>query len=770
MDKMKLVNQLFTLCLIVLSANVMAQVSSGGTPLSWTNDLIPEMNTSEVLGVVDVDALKAEDKAESQYKDIPLRFAYGHEVNFNSSNSGSWFVLPNGDRIWRLQVKSKGALSMNVTFSNYYLPEGAKLFIYSADKEYKIGAFTAFNNKESGYLGTSPVPGDEMIIEYFEPYDAEFEAELMIETVAHAYRDIFKIAKDVKGDKGFGDSGDCNNNVVCPEAEEWEQQIRSVAMITLSNGTRICSGSLLNNVAEDETPYFLTANHCLGSNSSTWVFIFNYFSDICDPGGSGNDGSTLESVSGSSLLAQTNSAGGSASTDPDETDMALLLLSETVPESYNVFYNGWDWSGVIPANTVCIHHPSGDVKKITWDYDEPKITGYFDETTEGDLGGTTHWRVDAWDDGTTEGGSSGSPLFNDDKQVIGQLHGGVASCFNNINDYYGRLALSFQYIQEWLDPDSTGVTSINGFPDPVILGIDPGLQTIQGIDASYCNVTTISPSINLKNYGSTEITAVDVDYYLDGNLEGTINWTGSLLNGESALISFGDISVAESGNHVFSAEIDYEGDENLENNQRDFDFFTTLGAVFLDLTILTDNWGSETSWAIFSTDGDEIASGSGYGPNFNPTLFEEQICVPDTCVEFVIYDSADDGICCDYGEGYYTLSYNGVELASGGEFNSEESSVVCPNLIDGIEDVSLLNEVRVYPNPAQNTLFIDAKAISVSNLQISLRNLIGQDVIQENTLKGSEMINLNVADLPRGMYLLELRNDELSRTVKVVLE
>jgi len=767
---MKILSQVFTFTFLLLTSSLWAQVSSGGTPPSWINEAIPELTTTEVLGAVDVNALKAEDEIESQYKDIPYRFAYGHDVNFTSSNSGSWYVLPNGDRLWRLQIRSKGALSMNVTFSNFYLPEGAKLFIYSADKEYKIGAFTAFNNKESGYLGTSPVPGDEIVIEYYEPYDAEFEAELMIETVAHAYRDIFKMAQNIKGgDKDFGDSGDCNNNVVCPEAEEWEQQIKSVAMITLSNGTRICTGALLNNVNEDETPYFLTANHCLGSSSDTWVFIFNYFSDICDPGGSGNNGSTLESVSGSSLLAQTNSGGGSGSTDADQTDMALLLLDENVPESYDVFYSGWDWSGDTSSACVGIHHPSGDVKKISWDDDQPRVTGYLDQTTEGILGGTTHWRIDMWDDGTTEGGSSGSPLFNDSKQVIGQLHGGYASCSNNVNDYYGRLSLSFEYIQEWLDPDNTGVTSINGFPDPIILAIDPGLQAVQGIADSYCNENTISPSLNLKNYGLTELTSAAIDYYLDGNLEGTINWTGSLMNNESTVISFGELNVVGSGNHVFAAELNYVGDENLQNNQQDFNFYTTLDAVILDLILQTDNYGPETSWVIYSMDGDEIATGAGYGPIFNPTLFEEQICVPDTCVEFVIYDSQDDGMCCDYGEGYYSLSYNGVELASGGEFTSQESSVVCPNLIDNIADIDPLNEIGVYPNPAKGSLFIDATGISLSQLQIRLSNILGQQLTQTITRATNERIELNVAELPRGMYLLELRNEDVVRTVKVLL-
>lgn len=766
---MKYLSYLLFLLFIISLNPAYSQISSGGEPLSWTDSSIPDLNEKEILGFVNVESLKAADAIESQYKDIPLRFAFGHEVNYTPDNSGSWFVLDNGDKVWRLQVKSKGALSMNITFSNYHIPAGAKLFIYSADKSYKIGAFTNFNNKESGFLGTSPLPGDEIVVEYYEPLNVAFEGELEIETVAHAYRDIFKLADSVSKGKSFGDSGNCNNNVICEEADDWDAQVRSVAMITLGNGTRWCTGSLLNNVDEDETPYFLTANHCIeGQNISTWVFIFNYFSDICDAGGDGNDGSILESVSGSTLLANTFSNAGPSSTDSTQTDMALLLLDDLIPEGYDVFYNGWDWSGVIPPNTVGIHHPSGDVKKISWDDDATGITGYLDYT--GNQNGTTHWRILEWDDGTTEGGSSGSPLFNDSKQVIGQLHGGQANCGNNVNDYYGRLAHSFQFMQAWLDPDSTGVTSINGFPAPVILGVDPGLLPIQGVESSYCNQNTISPSVSLKNYGLTEVNTVDIDYFIDGNLEGTYNWTGSLQNGESENIDLGEVTITESGTHVFSVEFTYDDDENLLNNQRDIEFYSIIGGIALNIDILTDNYPNETTWAVYSMNGETLASGGPYNSSQQETLIEEEACIPDTCVEFVIYDSANDGICCGYGEGEYSISYNGVELASGGEFGSEESSIVCPNLIDAVAEINPLDNISVYPNPAKDLLYIDLKDVSFNDLQIRMTSIVGQVLPIENLSSNPSSIELNVQNYSKGLYLIEISTSSFSKSYKVIIE
>jgi hypothetical protein len=767
---MKNSTRLFMLAAFLLISPFMAfsQISTGEKPITWNNSKIPLLSQAELMPLVDVESLKAEDAIDAQYKDLPFRFAYGHNVNFTPDNSGSWFEFPNGDRLWRLKIVSKGALSLGVTFAEYHLPEGAKLFIYSSDQLYHIGAFTSTNNKVSGYLGTTPIPGDELIVEYYEPADVSFNAGLTIETVAHGYRDIFKIAKDISQNKGFGDSGNCNNNVVCEEAEDWQNQIRSVALITLGNGTRWCSGSLINNVIEDGTPYFLTANHCTqGQNVSTWVFIFNYFSDICDEGGDGNDGILTQSISGSTLLENTNTPGSGNSTDPMQTDMALLLLDETPPDEWDVFYSGWDWSGEIPSFAVGIHHPAGDVKKISWDTDPTGVSGYLDQSGTG--GGTTHWHINDWEDGTTEGGSSGSPLFNDSHQVIGQLHGGYADCSNNVDDYYGRLTLSFQFIQEWLDPDGTGVTSINGWPSPIVLEVDPGLNGIDGIEPFYCDVDNISPSITIKNYGLTEINAVDIDYFLDGNQIGTYNWTGSLLNGEMDSFEIGSLEISESGNHVFYTEFDFEGDMNLNNNKRTVEFYSIIGSRNLTIKILTDDYGSETTWSVNTIDGIKLASGGPY-PNDVNDLYVEDVCIPDTCVTFIIFDSVGDGICCGYGEGSYQILIDTLEVTSGGEFGDEESTIACPPIVDAIDEINPLNSILIYPNPAHEQISLMLGDLSQENLTIHITNLMGQTISTINTSRGEELLKINVKDLPRGMYILEVSNKKFKSTFKIVFE
>jgi len=730
---------------------VFGQISSGGTPFTWIGEKSNIEIPSVVMHSIDIGSLKTEDEIDQQSKDMPFRFAYGFNVGLTTANSGKWIVLENGDRLWMLEIESPGAMSLNITFSHFYIPDGSRLFIYSPDKHYKAGAFTSFNNKNHHHLGTVPIPGDKIILEYYEPASVAFAGVLEIETVAHAYRDIFTIAKDFE--KGYGDADDCNNDVVCPEAAAWEKQVRSVALITLGNGTRFCTGSLLNNVTNDGTPLFLTANHCTeGQTVSTMVFIFNYQSDICDPDGQGNDGSFDNSISGATILAHTNSPLPGNSTDPMDSDMALLLLSESPPEDYNVFYNGWDNSGNIPSNTTCIHHPEGDVKKITWDFDPPQISGYFD--LGGNGGGTTHWRIVNWDDGTTEAGSSGSPLFNENKRVIGQLHGGQASCSFNSNDYYGRLFHSFQFIAQWLDPNNTGATSILGWPGDEDFPIDAGINAIRNIKVSYCEENSIFPEIILVNQGMTPFTSLDIDYFLNNSQLGTFTWTGNLNPSEAEIIGLGEIPLNKAGIQSFSVSIDLAGDGNPGNNDRSKAFYLIRDGIGMVVDLLTDSFAAETAWSIQTKGGYTLASN---GPLENNTHYNQVYCVPDTCVDFIILDSFGDGICCGFGEGAYKVTLeDGTLLASGGEFASDEKTEIC--LPDFHEPPDLDNIANFYPNPVVNVLNVNFIATGLKEVNIRLIDISGKVVMGLTITNPSGKQVINMEKYSQGLYVLDIRS------------
>ena len=473
----------FVVAVVLMSGipSAWAQVSQGGTPRSFALSQVDVPPTAP-LPPVDVAAYLAED--EQAGKDEPLRFGAPIDVAFDMENFGVWTTLPGGGRIWRLRIVSPGAFSIGLLYNHWFIPEGADLFVYNDDRSHVIGAFTSFNNWVDGTNITQPVQGDAVTLEYYQPADARERGIISIWRIVHDYRDLYRIARSLDD---YGDSGSCNNNVNCPEGADWQSQKRGVAMI-LDGGYRICSGSLVNNVRQDQTPYFLTANHCLGGEES-WVFMFNYESSTC----TNANGPTTQTVANATLRA-TNTA----------SDFALLQLASSVPSGYNPYFNGWNRVDAAATNSVCIHHPAGDIKKISFDYNAPVSDRYL-----GNQGVTaSHWKIVQWDDGTTEGGSSGSPLFDQNHRITGQLHGGYASCTSLTSDWYGKFSMSWAYgstsstrLRDWLDPDNTGVSTLDGLSGAtasITVTSPNGGETLYAGDSHTITWTSQNLSENVK--------------------------------------------------------------------------------------------------------------------------------------------------------------------------------------------------------------------------------------------------------------------------------
>ena len=537
----------------ILISALCGQVSTQSTPKSLQYN-IPMDISIEKLDEFDVQDFIEEDKSINNLKTNPYRFANSIEVNFNMNNSGKWIKANDGTNIWRLIIQSKNAYSLNAIYDKFHIPKGSEFFVYSYDKEMILGAFTDYNHKPHGGFSTAPVKGDMIVFEYNEPVNAEFRGQISIKSIAHDYRNMFF------NNRGYGDSGSCNNNVECDVGNEWRNEIRSVAMILTSGGSRICTGSLVNNTRQDLTPYFLTANHCLGGNDS-WIFMFNYQSATC----TNQNGPTNMTVSGSTLLANSSSS-----------DFALLELNENPPLDYNVHYAGWDAGGNTPVTPVGIHHPSGDIKKISFDYNNATNSG-------------NYWDVDSWDDGTTEPGSSGSPLFDGNTQrIIGQLYGGVASCTNFGYDTYGKISTSWDLgMNNYLDPDNTGQNYVNGIdaidlPDPLAV-LDVG-----NLSTELNNGQNSSTQIRISNNGEEEsvltyslkITPFNA---IGGNVDdGGYWWTDSDISSE---LNTNWIDISDNSTQVIFPNNDVSGDP-IELGF-DFPFY---GQSYSDLIINANGW------------------------------------------------------------------------------------------------------------------------------------------------------------------------------------
>ena len=659
-----------------------AQVTVPGSPFSEKRETrrVPEI----ILPLVDVAALIAEDQRDDG-KGIPFRFGFPHEVNHNLNQSGAWYDLKGGDRLWLISFTSEGAYSLNFLFDDFYLPEGARLFIYNEDRSSVLGAFTSINNNPDASFGTVPVEGQTLTLEYYEPANARGQGRIQINRVVHAYKDFYKEARD------FGDSGGCNNNINCPEGAPWLVDKRAVAMIMLG-GFRLCTGAMVNNTANDGTPYFLTANHCLDAQVPNWTFVFNYESPTCVNA----NGSLAQAVNGATLRANYT-----------PSDFGLLELNSPPPAGYNVFLAGWDKRDIPGDSSVGIHHPAGDVMKISFDYG----------TTVSSAGLTpqpdTHWEVTNWDDGTTEGGSSGSPLFSKGHRIVGQLHGGGAACGNQLDDNYGKFSYSWatgatvaSRLREWLDPLNTNQDTLDGiflgFPD----SLDAAATLVLSPSVMECD-TLISPEIQIRNEGATTLTSLDIYYRLDGGPVNMLNWTGSLGYYQTASVTLPN-QLLNQGNHdlmVYVANPNGGIDQNNQNDTLNYNFDAILGNL-VTFNLITDDYGDETTWELRNPLGVVVDQGGPYADN---TTYLFEFCLGFGCYEFEIFDSYGDGICCGWGNGSYSLTDIGGMIFAGGNFGNNEITQLCyappvPPVaaIQAIDPVLCQNQTVSFTNISQN--------------------------------------------------------------------
>ncbi len=382
-----------------------------------------------------------------------------------------WTVIPGGKKQWRFMINIPGAKACAIYFENFYMPVGYELFIYDQDRNQLLGAFTDQNNHPSGLFAIGLVHGENIIVECVGPYIAIDHPRFTISDVL--YVENLPSGHADNRIKSTLDAEACNVNVNCSEGEAWKNQRNGVVRILARVGASSfwCSGSVVNNTASDFKPYLLTADHCLRNsqgvysteaNLNQWLFYFNY-----ETGGCSNPTvkPTPGSMTGATLKA--NTGGGNANMG---SDFCLLLLNQNIPASYEAFYNGWSRLNMPSPSGVSIHHPTGDIKKIST-YNTLTISDAFNSSNQKDMYWRVRWAATANGHGVTEGGSSGSPLFNNEGLIVGQLTGGQSTCATPTSpDYYGKFSYSwesfssepYRQLKPWLDPISTGLTQLQG--------------------------------------------------------------------------------------------------------------------------------------------------------------------------------------------------------------------------------------------------------------------------------------------------------------------
>ncbi len=740
---------------------VYGQITNGGLPPSFSTDLqttelpvvrMPKINLAKIL-VED-----EKDKANG----LPPRFGYPHDVNLNLENSGIWTILTNGDRLWTLEIECPDALSINLLYDRFWLPKGGKLYIYDKSRRYVLGAITEKNNKGSaadpGKFATGLVNGESITLEYLEPRDAVERGTISISRVIHGYRKVSFLSEEEdrrnQAQYRFGDSQSCQVNVNCsPEGDNWQDEKKGIALI-LASGTRVCTGSLINNARQDGTPYFLTANHCLADEDAVsdpdlgyWSFYWDYESVGCDNGTDFMPPST----NGAVVVANSSSFTVSGS------DFALLLLDENpLDAGIDVYFNGWDRRNQITTSGVGIHHPTGDIKKISTFTNKPESHSFFGKDNKGQFW-RPNWAITANGFSTTQQGSSGSPLFNADGLIVGQLYGGGGVDCSDTEEYvgnyslYGKIYTSWQgegisprRLRDWLDPDNTGIQILDGIkiqPEPA----EPPLTgTITreywtGISGTKISDLTTQPDYPENPTGQDELSSLEaVDWNNSEDLDSWANNYGQRIRGYIVAPVSGEYTFWVSGDD--QVELYLSTDENPVNVEK---------IAYVNGWTRSREWDKYTSQKSSST---LLTSGNSY-----------------------------------YVEVLHKEGGGGDRVAVGwskpGESGTSPSEVVPGNVLmgyiipsataqvarkanEGLNNLSeVISELKIHPNPTNGTLNIEMEDEGM----VYIYNVLGDLVWRQRIGPGNKQIYLSESP---GIYLLRTQTgkNKVSEVYRFMIE
>ncbi|MBN9352352.1 MAG: Ig-like domain-containing protein [Chitinophagaceae bacterium] len=498
---MKTILKLLTAPLLLLCVLAQAQVKTNFNNKTLINErgrflksykatIDFEIPAKNITNLLQAEKSKTDTVQEAQ----PFQIAVPVSVDLDIAKLMNWDA--EGDSAYgKFAIKVNGALSSSINFDKFYLPNGTDMYIYNENGKMITGPVTEKENNPNKIWGSWVYQGPWLTIEIKTPLSTLKQLMLHANNIAYGYKKVYQVL-------GFGQSAACEINVLCPLGAGWQNERNSVSLILSDNGTSWCSGCLVMNTCNSNRPFYLTANHCFNppnlpqQNVAAWRFTFQAWSPTCTPSQNSNG----VTYNGSTLRA--NSAG---------SDFCLVELNNTPPANSGINYAGWSRNTAGINQTTIIHHPAGDVMKITNDVNPPAF---------GNFKGAQCWHLIV-DNGTTEGGSSGSPYFDQNHRVIGQHYGiddaNLTIC-NQVSKYGGRFDVSWTgggtnatRLSSWLDPNNSGAMTTNT-----------------------TNVSSLVPFIGVLSIsGSDAVCSATSQYTLNNNgisATGNITWVSSNSN------------------------------------------------------------------------------------------------------------------------------------------------------------------------------------------------------------------------------------------------
>jgi lysyl endopeptidase len=717
---LKLLQQVILWGVLFCFSTVHAQLTRPGSPLPLNYPGLKNLSHYEF-------SVSEQEKKESAgiSKDPRLKPAGSGmmiETDYNPGNSGTWDTLSDGLRIWRIAFSVKDARLLNLVLKPYHVEPGVKIFLYDYLQQNTLGAFTDLNNKSTLVLATGFIPGDMLIFELQLPSYIKKEIQLTIAGIGCDFAE--KAGHKQLKDGWFGLSGNCNVDINC-DTDKSVQLVKNAVVRIVFLGDERCTGTLLNNTLGDGRNYILTAGHCINTESeaNTALFYFTYESPYCN----GPDGSNLHSVSGSTIRASS-----------DKMDFTLLELLDPVPVSFHPYYAGWDNTSSAPSSAYTIHHPQGDVKKISVETEPLTISSFGDKFDR-----NKHWLVKQWESGTTEAGSSGGGIFDSGNHLRGSLTGGEAVCGNPVNDYFQMFSHDWKdypapenQLAYWLDPMDSRITAIEGF--------DPNASFWESGDT-------------LSNIGEDEI----LDLEKTGLIWGS--WSG---HNSSHITEFAEHFVHSGKKQVLGIILHVAQNYVASSSSR----------------MILKIWRDEkTPGLVLYRESIPLANLS---PNTVQFIeFDTIVPVADSFFAGyeLFYDNPVDTFSTYMAANRPADILNSAFVYSDNQWTSlhelsmgliHSSFAVMPVVFDSVtssKPVPFDGKIRLYPNPADQYCWLEFNELIDSPVHLTLCNLQGQIIREQDYGPYQRSIRIETSGLAGGVYMVRADQGNITHVSKLLI-
>jgi hypothetical protein len=327
-------------------------------------------------------------------------------------------------------------------------------------------------------------------------------------------------------------------------------------------------------------------------------------------------------------------------------------------------------------------------------------------------------------------------------------------------------------------PRRVSLTTSNGCVPGTVYDNDGSLN-IQGLNGNEGCEALFNPQVTLKNNGNNTITTAVISYTLDNGPAATLNWTGNLTNGQEAIIDLPVLN-AGFGTHTYSVSlsaVNGVADQAPINDTKSqtFEVVTAYDTQQVVITIMTDDYGDETLWALMDSEENPIATNVDF-ENFNNSdflnsnqLYTYTVTVAnDQCYAFGVMDMFGDGMCCEYGEGYYRIeTLEGDLIAEGGDFTQQEVNYfrIDTSLSTGNNN-SLYDGIVLYPNPATTSITLSIpQSIALPETYV-IYNSLGQVIMKGEISSHTSVMDVN--KLSSGVYFVKVSNETSSKTLQFI--